>query len=282
MKFLTWATSADLAKRGMLANITMARSSVWTGLPRSSPRSTRGSSKPARLPRRAAYPYDRPYMSAVGEARDRIGELVIASINSSGRRGRPRQGRPRTWSPRSTSCSRTPASSASKVPCSSGPGAAPRAFFDRHGRSARVKKGFVERNLRILFPLPAIAFVARDDRVPRALHPVPEPDQLEPDLGEPRLRSWRLRSYARVLGEPRFLAALGRTFLFTVIAVAAETVLGTAAALILNQKFVGKATGEAAAPAAARGHAGGHRARLEPLLRSRPSGWPTTSSSWWA
>ena len=30
------------------------------------------------------FPYDRPYMSAVGEARDRIGELVIESINTAG------------------------------------------------------------------------------------------------------------------------------------------------------------------------------------------------------
>jgi multiple sugar transport system substrate-binding protein len=30
------------------------------------------------------YPLDRPYMSAVGEARDRIGELVIESINTAG------------------------------------------------------------------------------------------------------------------------------------------------------------------------------------------------------
>ncbi len=49
-----------------------------------------------------------------------------------------------------------------------------------------------------------------------------------------------LRSYARVLGEPRFLAALGRTISFTVIAVAAETVLGTATALVLNKRFIGK------------------------------------------
>ena len=29
MKFLKWATSAELAKAGMLANITMARNSAW-------------------------------------------------------------------------------------------------------------------------------------------------------------------------------------------------------------------------------------------------------------
>ena len=29
MRFLEWATSKELATKGMLANITMARSSVW-------------------------------------------------------------------------------------------------------------------------------------------------------------------------------------------------------------------------------------------------------------
>jgi multiple sugar transport system permease protein len=50
-----------------------------------------------------------------------------------------------------------------------------------------------------------------------------------------------LRSYARVLAEPRFLDALGRTFLFTIFAVTVEGVLGVAAALVLNRAFVGKA-----------------------------------------
>lgn len=49
-----------------------------------------------------------------------------------------------------------------------------------------------------------------------------------------------LRSYARVLAEPRFLDAVGRTFLFTVFAVAIEGVLGVAIAIILNRAFVGK------------------------------------------
>jgi multiple sugar transport system permease protein len=48
------------------------------------------------------------------------------------------------------------------------------------------------------------------------------------------------RSYARVLSEPRFLHALGRTFAFTAFAVAFEGLLGVAAALILNRAFVGK------------------------------------------
>lgn len=49
-----------------------------------------------------------------------------------------------------------------------------------------------------------------------------------------------LRSYGRVLREPRFLSAIGRTFSFTLLAVAAETILGLALALLLNREFKGK------------------------------------------
>lgn len=48
------------------------------------------------------------------------------------------------------------------------------------------------------------------------------------------------RSYQRILREPRFLAALGRTFSFTVLAVSVETVVGMIIALILNREFRGK------------------------------------------
>lgn len=83
MKFLEWATSRDLATRGMLANITMARSSVWED------KAVLAKVNPGLVETRAfaaknGYPYDRPYMSAVGEARDQIGELIIESINSKG------------------------------------------------------------------------------------------------------------------------------------------------------------------------------------------------------
>ncbi len=104
-----------------------------------------------------------------------------------------------------------------------------------------MKKGFVERNLHILFPLPAIAFVSLMIVFPVLYTLFLSFTNWNLTSGIP-LAIVGLRSYARVLGEPRFLAALGRTALFTVIAVAAETVLGTAAAIVLNKKFVGKAT----------------------------------------
>ncbi len=83
MKFLTWATSKDLAKRAMLANITMARSSVWAD-PQVLAKVNPGLVDTRAFAAKNGIAFDRPYMSAVGEARDRIGELVIASINSSG------------------------------------------------------------------------------------------------------------------------------------------------------------------------------------------------------
>jgi len=83
LTFLEWATSKDLAVKGMLANITMARSSVWED------KAVLATVNPGLVETRsyaAAHgnPLDRPYMSAVGEARDLIGELLIESINSKG------------------------------------------------------------------------------------------------------------------------------------------------------------------------------------------------------
>jgi multiple sugar transport system substrate-binding protein len=83
LQFITWATSKELAVKGMMANITMARSSVWEDkavLARINP----GLVETRAFAAKNGYPLDRPYMSAVGEARDLIGELVIESINSKG------------------------------------------------------------------------------------------------------------------------------------------------------------------------------------------------------
>jgi multiple sugar transport system substrate-binding protein len=83
MQFLTWATSKELAAKAMLSNITMARNSVWNDkavLAKVNP----GLVETAAFAAKNGYPLDRPYMSAVGEARDLIGELVIESINTKG------------------------------------------------------------------------------------------------------------------------------------------------------------------------------------------------------
>ena len=83
VKFLEWATSKELAKRGMLTNITMARMSAWQDsevLAKVNP----GLVETQIFAAQNGNPFDRPYMSAVGEARDLIGELVIESINTKG------------------------------------------------------------------------------------------------------------------------------------------------------------------------------------------------------
>jgi len=82
-KFLDWATSKELATKGMLTDITMARSSVWED------RAVLAKVNPGLVETRAyaakyGNPLDRPFMSAVGEARDLIGEVIIESINTNG------------------------------------------------------------------------------------------------------------------------------------------------------------------------------------------------------
>lgn len=82
-KFLDWATSKELAKQGMLTNITMARDSAWADA------EVRAIMNPGLVETQAhaaknGYPFDRPFMSSVGQARDLIGEVIIESINSKG------------------------------------------------------------------------------------------------------------------------------------------------------------------------------------------------------
>jgi multiple sugar transport system substrate-binding protein len=83
-KFIEWATSAEFAKEGMLDNITMARNSGWKDpdvLNVMNPGLVESQASAAMN----GYPYDRPYMSSVGAARDLIGEVIIESINTAGK-----------------------------------------------------------------------------------------------------------------------------------------------------------------------------------------------------
>nr|WP_321262673.1 sugar ABC transporter substrate-binding protein [uncultured Sphaerochaeta sp.] len=82
-KFLDWATSKELAKEGMLTNITMARDSAWADA------EVRAVMNPSLVETQAhaaknGFPFDRPFMSSVGQARDLIGEVIIESINTKG------------------------------------------------------------------------------------------------------------------------------------------------------------------------------------------------------
>lgn len=102
-----------------------------------------------------------------------------------------------------------------------------------------IRSGFFERNLKYLFPLPALLFVL-------LLMVFPVVYTLFISFTEWTLTSGRplkfvgLGSYLKIMQEPRFLDAVGRTFSFTFGAVVAEAVLGTTIALVLNREFRGK------------------------------------------
>ena len=101
------------------------------------------------------------------------------------------------------------------------------------------KSGFVERNLKYIFPLPALVFVFLLMIFPVCYTLFVSFTDWALTSGRP-MRFAGLRSYLLVLKDPRFHAAIGRTFYFTFGAVAVETVLGTIMALILHREFIGK------------------------------------------
>jgi len=106
-------------------------------------------------------------------------------------------------------------------------------------RILMIQSGFTERNLRILFPLPAIIFVAVLMIFPVLFTLFLSMTTWNLTSGAP-LSFAGFESYVRVFTEPRFLDAIVRTLIFTFFAVAIETVLGVAVAIILNRAFVGK------------------------------------------
>jgi multiple sugar transport system permease protein len=98
---------------------------------------------------------------------------------------------------------------------------------------------FVERYLHVLFPMPAVVFIALLMVFPILYTVFLSFTNWNLTSGMP-MGFAGLNSYERILFEPRFLDAVWRTFSFTFFAVAIEAVLGTAVALILNRAFVGK------------------------------------------
>ncbi len=83
MDFIKWATSKELAKKGLMANITMARNSAWAD-PEVRAKANAELVASQSFAAKNGFPYDRPYMSAVGNARDLIGEVIIESISTGG------------------------------------------------------------------------------------------------------------------------------------------------------------------------------------------------------
>jgi ABC-type glycerol-3-phosphate transport system substrate-binding protein len=84
LDFIKWATSADLAKKALgNASIPMSRNSAWADpavVAKANPELVTSQAFAAKN----GNPFDRPYMSAVGNARDLIGEVIIESINTGG------------------------------------------------------------------------------------------------------------------------------------------------------------------------------------------------------
>jgi len=83
LEFVKWATSKEMARKGMLANITMARSSMWSD-PSITAQVNTGLVETMIHASNNGYPYDRPFMTSVVEARELIGEVISESINTSG------------------------------------------------------------------------------------------------------------------------------------------------------------------------------------------------------
>ncbi|AEJ20941.1 ABC transporter substrate-binding protein [Gracilinema caldarium] len=82
--FLMWATSKELAIKAMIdKGITMARNSVWTDaniLAKFDQQLATTAVKMGPI----GTPYDRPLMTAVGEARDAIGDVIVLAIETGG------------------------------------------------------------------------------------------------------------------------------------------------------------------------------------------------------
>jgi multiple sugar transport system permease protein len=99
--------------------------------------------------------------------------------------------------------------------------------------------GFVERNLKYIFPLPAIIFIILLMIFPIGYTLFVSFTDWALTSGRP-MRFAGFSTYLRVINNTRFHVAIVRTLVFTLGAVAGEAVLGTIIALILNREFAGK------------------------------------------
>ncbi len=81
--FLKWASSKGVATTSLLKGVTVARQSVWDD-PAVVKQLFPGLSESAKAIAATARSYDRPLMTAVGEARDAIGTVITQAIENSG------------------------------------------------------------------------------------------------------------------------------------------------------------------------------------------------------
>ena len=99
---------------------------------------------------------------------------------------------------------------------------------------------WLERNIKYVFPLPAVIFVLL-----MMVFPIAYTFRLsfyEWSMSSLVPPTWvGLENYKALLfNDPRFMASLWRTFTFTIGAVVVETILGISIALLFNQDFKGK------------------------------------------
>ena len=99
---------------------------------------------------------------------------------------------------------------------------------------------WLERNIKYVFPLPAVLFVLM-----MMVFPIAYTLRLsfyEWSMSSLVPPAWvGLENYKTLLfSDPRFMASLWRTFTFTIGAVVVETILGISIALLFNQDFKGK------------------------------------------
>lgn len=95
---------------------------------------------------------------------------------------------------------------------------------------------FLDRNVKWLFPLPAILFILVMMVFPIAYTGWNSLTPWSISQGRPAV-FWGLENYQKLPDDSRFVASIGRTFYFTLLAVAVEVILGVAIALLLNREF---------------------------------------------
>lgn len=98
---------------------------------------------------------------------------------------------------------------------------------------------YIEKNIKWLFPLPAVIFILFMMLFPIAYTIVLSFLEWNMSTGG-IIKFIGLNNYISMLKEPRFYHAFYLTFYFTLSAVSIEIVLGLFTALILNKEFIGK------------------------------------------
>jgi len=98
---------------------------------------------------------------------------------------------------------------------------------------------FIERNIKWIFPLPAVLFLLLMMVFPVVYTFFVSLTDWNMSSGGP-ISFIGLNNYLTMFQEPRFYNAFWLTIYFTILAVGVETVLGVSIALILNREFRGK------------------------------------------